>query len=125
MSSWSLLLALSGWEYDGPRHALRFAPRHTPENFRSFFAGTEGWGSVSQFRKSGTQRNEFGVKEGTLVIQDLFLTPGAAPAKVAAAHSGKSVQQAFRFEDAILHISFKEPIRLKAGQALEVTTTNG
>ncbi len=31
MSSWSLLLALSGWEYDGPGQSLRFTPRHTPE----------------------------------------------------------------------------------------------
>ena len=32
MSSWSLLLALSGWEYDGPRQALRVhAPPHAGE----------------------------------------------------------------------------------------------
>jgi non-lysosomal glucosylceramidase len=124
MSSWSLLLAVSGWEYDGPRHVLRFTPRHTPENFRSFFAGPEGWGSASQSRKAGMQRNEFGVKEGSLVVQDLFLVPGATPAKVVVKHSGKTVQQTFGFAEGKLHISFKDPIRIKAGQALEVKTTN-
>ena len=44
MSSWSLLLALSGWKYDGPRGELHFVPCYRPENFKSFFTGPEGSG---------------------------------------------------------------------------------
>ena len=38
MSSGSFLPLLAGWEYDGPRQAVRFMPRHTPEKFKAFFA---------------------------------------------------------------------------------------
>ena len=73
MSSWSLLLALSGWEYDGPRQSLRFAPCHTPENFKGFFAGPEGWGTLRQAREGQTQRNELRVQEGRLGIAEITL----------------------------------------------------
>ena len=57
MSSWSLLLAASGYEYDGPAKTLRFTPRLTPANFQSFFAGPEGWGSLRQVARRPA-RNE-------------------------------------------------------------------
>ena len=63
-SSWSLLLALSGWLYDGTTGELEFRPRQTPHAFRSFFTGSEGWGSASQTRGNGSQRNEIKVVEG-------------------------------------------------------------
>ena len=48
MSSWSLLLALSGYEYDGPACVLRFTPRITPEKFKTCFCGPEGWEAFSK-----------------------------------------------------------------------------
>ena len=47
MSSWSLLLAASGYEYDGAAKTLRFTPQVTPEKFKAFFVGPEGWGSLA------------------------------------------------------------------------------
>ena len=62
MSSWSLLLAASGYEYDGPARSLRFTPRLTPANFKSFFSGPEGWGSLRQVRdgRHAAERNPRG-----------------------------------------------------------------
>ena len=72
MSSWSLLLALSGWDYDGPQQTLRWRPRHSPEKFSSFFVGPEGWGSLRQTREAQSQRNEIRVAEGQLKIMQWF-----------------------------------------------------
>ena len=51
MSSWSLLLAASGFRCDGPAGTLEFAPNLTPERFKSFFSGPEGWGWLEQVAK--------------------------------------------------------------------------
>lgn len=100
MSSWSILLAMSGWQYDGLAHSLRLAPRYTPDNFKSFFTGPESWGNLSQTRPTArrgmAQRNEIIVLEGNLALASLHLaTPGAT--KQARAHvGGKTVASSFK-----------------------------
>ena len=120
MSSWSLLLALSGWLDDGPRQRLRFVPRHVPEKFKSFFAGPEGWGSVGQSRQATTQINELSVREGQFPIAELALELLAAPRLVQVACAGKPIEHTFMFEAGGLSISFRKPLVVKRGQALTV-----
>ena len=120
MSSGSLLLALSGWEYDGPRQALRFMPRHTPENFKCFFSGPEGWGSLSQSREGPAQRSEIHVREGRLAVAKMALAPMAAPKRVQVDCGGKSIASVFHFNAGVLEISLKRPVVVEAGQRLVV-----
>ena len=47
LSSWSLLLALSGYEYSAPQARLRFAPRIASDDFRSIFCAGNAWGTVT------------------------------------------------------------------------------
>ena len=74
MSSWSLLLALSGYQYDSPRHALRFTPGYRPDDFKCFFCASEGWGSLTQRSDGKVQRIEITVKSGKLPVKTLELT---------------------------------------------------
>ncbi len=120
MSSWSLLLALSGWEYDGPRQALRVTPRHTPENFKGFFAGPEGWGSLRQSREGQVQRNELSVREGRLALAEITLAPGAAPKSVKVECGGKTIPSNFSFNPGLAVVSFQRPVVVGAGQTLAV-----
>ena len=120
MSSWSLLLALSGWEYDGPRQTLRLTPRHTPENFKGFFAGPESWGSVRQSRVGATQRNEINVREGRLALTEITLDTTAAPKRVKVECGGKTVRSTFRFDAAAVVVSLRRPTIIEAGQTLLV-----
>jgi len=48
MSSWSLLLALSGYRYSAPAGELSFAPRLGKKRFRCFFSTGTGWGTFDQ-----------------------------------------------------------------------------
>ncbi|MCX7795885.1 MAG: GH116 family glycosyl hydrolase [bacterium] len=48
MASWGLLLALSGYEYDGRDFSISFNPKICISNFRSFFSTHSGWGMFSQ-----------------------------------------------------------------------------
>ena len=92
-SSWSLLLALSGWLYDGETGHLEIRPRHTPAGFKSLFTGPQGWGSVAQTRKGAQQRNEIKVVEGKLDIRRLRLDAVKAPKSVKVTLAGKTVRR--------------------------------
>jgi non-lysosomal glucosylceramidase len=109
MSSGSLLPALSGWEYDGPRQALRFMPRHTPERFKACFTGPEGWGSASQSRQGPTQLNEINVREGRLPIAQLALTATATPRRVKVLSGNKPVECASAFDGGVVTLVLKRP----------------
>jgi uncharacterized protein (DUF608 family) len=118
MSSWSLLLALSGWEYDGPRQALRVTPRHTPENFKGFFAGPEGWGSLRQSREGAAQQNEISVREGRLAVREITLSPTAAPKQMKVECGGKAIRSALSFKAGMVVVSLRRPVMVEAGQTL-------
>ena len=45
LASWGAYLALCGFEYDGPRGHMAFAPRLHPNAFRAAFTAAEGWGT--------------------------------------------------------------------------------
>jgi non-lysosomal glucosylceramidase len=78
MSSWSLLLALSGYHYDAGRQYLAFAPKINEADFRSFFSAGTAWGQFSQQREGDTYTAIFTVAWGELTLQTLSLSlPGA------------------------------------------------
>jgi non-lysosomal glucosylceramidase len=47
MSSWSSVVALSGFQYDGVEEAVIAVPRLPHRAFRSFWASGTGWGEFS------------------------------------------------------------------------------
>jgi non-lysosomal glucosylceramidase len=120
MSSWSLLLALSGWEYDGPRQELRFDPRHNPNDFRCFFAGPEGWGTARQARGGEGQQHDCEVKEGRLALTKLALRTVLSPRRVIAECAGRRVAVGFQENSGVLQITFNRPLTILAGQKLTV-----
>jgi hypothetical protein len=120
MSSWSLLLALSGWEYDGPRQALRLTPRHTPENYKGFFAGPESWGSLRQSREGAVQRNEINVREGRLALTEITLATTATPKRVKVECGGKAIRSTFSLSASSVVVSLRRPTMIEAGQTLAV-----
>ena len=123
MSSWSLLLALSGYYYDGPRRVLRFAPRHQTDDFRCFFSAPEGWGSVAQKSRGQLQTTEISVKSGQVRIKTLELATngGDRSSNVTVNYAGRQVLVTSSTDDGICRISFKaDGITVKAEEKLEV-----
>ncbi|MGD0094812.1 MAG: GH116 family glycosyl hydrolase, partial [Planctomycetota bacterium] len=123
MSSWSLLLAASGYEYDGPAKALKFTPRLTPDNFRGFFCGPEGWGSLRQRREGQTQVNEVVVAAGQLAVSQLRLAPAAQAQKVAVTLAGAGVEAQLQPADGGVLVALGAPAVIKAGDTLAVTVS--
>lgn len=122
MSSWSLLTALSGWRYDGPRAALSFAPSYRPANFKSFFTGPAGWGSVVQTWDGTKQRIKIAVQSGSLSLETLEIAPvKAGDYQPSVTRGGKKAAATFSVVDGGRYrLAFGERIMLKPGRALEV-----
>ena len=120
MSSWSLLLAASGYEYDGPAGRLHFTPRVTPAGFKSFFCGPEGWGSLRQTREGKAQRNEIAVADGQFAVAQLRLLPQAQPGKVTVTLGAAAVPATTQPAGDSVLINLTSPVVIKAGQTLAV-----
>lgn len=89
MASYGTYLAACGYEYDGPKKHLGFAPRLTPENFKAAFTSAEGWGSFSQKITGGTMEVTVAMKSGKLALKTLALATKAT--KVTAMLAGQTV----------------------------------
>jgi non-lysosomal glucosylceramidase len=84
MAAWSLLLALSGYEYSAPAGRLGFAPVLWPEDFRCLYTTGGAWGVYRQQRQGTAQQHHLGVSEGRLALRTLAVAVPAAAGEVAA-----------------------------------------
>lgn len=123
LSSWSLLLALSGYEYDGPKRQLRLFPRHTPENFKAFFCGPEGWGTVRQSRDGRRQEIELAVVDGALALAQLTVPGPVMPERVTLTAGGQSIECEYKAQGGTLLIQPRSALKLTSGQKLTVITS--
>jgi len=124
MSSWSVLLALSGFLYDGPRARMAYSPKLTPEKFKCFFSTAEGWGSLGQTRTLASQQNRIHLAFGRLKLRELAL-------EVPFSRDARDVAMRVAVGDRILEprlfldghkatLLFDEPVVLNEGETLEV-----
>ncbi|HEY3282405.1 MAG TPA: GH116 family glycosyl-hydrolase [Armatimonadota bacterium] len=109
MASWSLLLALSGYQYSAPEGRLGFAPK-LEGDFRCFFTGAEGWGLYTR----EANRHQVALRYGTLALRSLVLPDLASDAGVTlngAPVAGQVTDGVWRAES---------PLSLSAGDTLGV-----
>jgi len=96
MSSWSMLEAASGQRTSAPDGFLAFAPRSTPERFRSFFISAEGWGTFDQTTSEGPATAALHVAYGQVRLRaiELALAVGSADAirRVSGSLNGQPVE---------------------------------
>lgn len=121
MSSWSVLLALQGFSYDGPQQRIGFQPVWQPEDHASFFSAANGWGLFTQSRKSSVQESALHLKFGTLDLQSITL---AIPERMQASSvrvslDGKNLpHEPLHQQGGMIEIKLDHPITIKAGSSL-------
>jgi uncharacterized protein (DUF608 family) len=121
MASWSALLALSGYEYDGVEKHIGFAPQITPDSFRSFFSTGSAWGTFSQQKDAKRRVARLEVLWGEQTLNTISLgLKGRAPRRVAARLDGKRVGLTSEATDSTIVLTFSSPIQMSAGSRLEV-----
>jgi len=125
MSSWGLLLALSGYSYSAPEMRLGFAPKVYPENFNTFWSTGSGWGSYSQKVEEGKKEiASLAVSSGNLALKEFSF--GVPPAlqgkkitKLKCILNGTQIKSGFKQEENKAIAKFAKPLTLKAGENLE------
>jgi hypothetical protein len=117
-----VLIGLSGFEHHGPRGHVGFAPRITPDRFRSAFTAAEGWGTLSQSRAGRTQTSEVAVRWGRLrvVSVSLELPDHARLAGTAVTLAGRPVAASAAQDGRRVTLSLDRETVIDAGSSLTV-----
>ena len=125
LSSWSLLLALSGFHYSAPEQRMGFAPRLRPKNFRCFWSTGSGCGIFKQWVKGGSQLAKVGVIYGALDL-DIFELEWVATPRVprtVSCQAGLDEREAspgVELKGRTLRIRFPSSLHIGPGQELWV-----
>ncbi|MEI8288190.1 MAG: GH116 family glycosyl-hydrolase [Verrucomicrobiota bacterium] len=119
MASYGVYLAACGFEYDGPKAHIGFAPKLTPENFKCAFTSAEGWGSYSQKMESGKWKAEIAVRWGKLKIKTIALESAAAAYRVS--FGGNKVPVTFTRTEKRVLMTLSQPVEIIAGQILTIS----
>lgn len=104
MSSWSLLLALSGFEYDGVGKSMAFSPVLGSSDFSSFWSTGHAWGTFIIEQGKATLK----VQYGDLTLKTFSLA-GTNFGKNSAYNTGRT-------RTGHAEARFKKPLQLGAGQ---------
>ena len=121
MSSWTLLTALSGQYFHGPKCIYQFAPRISPERFKSFFAGPGAWGQFYQDRTARKQICRIHIAHGQAVLQQLWLEAidnHRTPKSLTAQIDAQTVGAEFAVTNGMVHIHFHKRLTVRTGQTL-------
>jgi hypothetical protein len=119
MSSWSSVVALSGFHYEGDRAHVIALPRLPHENFQCFWATGTGWGTYSLKRtQSGTV--QFTVKTLACTLPCKSCTLAAPGSRVTAQAAGKKITTRLEKGKDQTTIHLEDPIQLQEGEQLEI-----
>ncbi len=123
MSSWSLILALSGFHCNMAENCVEFAPKVNSSDFRSFYSTGSGWGVYSQKLANSKLIASIGVTWGEQVIKTIKLEvpSDCACTAVSASLAGTAIASAFEQTDGKITVTLAQPAKIAAGAALEIT----
>ncbi len=118
MATWSAVVVLSGFSYDGAKASLVAAPLVSPTDFRSFWSSGTGWGTFSLRRQDGATVFTLKVLAGTFACRSCeFAAPGSAASVVS---GGKTVESRVGRNNDRLVATFANTQRLAAKDEIRI-----
>jgi uncharacterized protein (DUF608 family) len=124
LSSWSALLALQGFMYDGPQQVITFKPVWQPENHKSFFSASEGWGLFTQTRSKSSQTSVISVKYGNVSVRQIeLMVPDKHKVSQVSVKENKTGAKKVKFKQSgnVLTINLANGCKIAAGSDLTIT----
>ncbi|HOW85757.1 MAG TPA: GH116 family glycosyl hydrolase [Candidatus Aminicenantes bacterium] len=124
MSSWGLLLALSGQAYSAPEKRMGFDPKMNADDFRTVWTAGSGWGTYSQRAGSAGRlalRLEAGAGVMELAELDFSLPPavaGRALRSVKTAVAGAPAAATIKRTGDAVRVIWMRPVRVEPGRPL-------
>jgi uncharacterized protein (DUF608 family) len=121
MASYGTFITACGFEYNGPKGHIGFAPKLTPENFKAAFTAARGWGSFSQRVENGRMKAEITLKSGTLRLRSIRLATAEKPALATAEVNGKPIIiDQLTFAEGRTTLTWSNDITLSASQNIQI-----
>jgi hypothetical protein len=123
MSSWALLEAAAGFHYSAPDKRLRFAPKLTPEDFRSFFITDSAWGTIAQKMEGRRQIETLSVAWGRVAVRALEFArvePSRRLRDVGIKVAGRPVKAAWEESERGVEIKFGRVLQVTAPELVHV-----
>ena len=118
MSSWSLILALSGFRYDGSTAALIAAPPMFDSAFQSFWSTGTGWGTFSIHRRSRGTVFVAKVLAGKLKCASCEIAASGTTAEVRS--GGQTIANHATRQGERLVVTFVQPLHLAVNDELRI-----
>lgn len=122
MSSYSTILALSGFHYSAPKKYISFSPLIYKNNFACFFSVDSGWG---MYRQMSDKMATIEIKMGKLSLKQVHLPFCAEKVEVylAGRKISATIDNCPKGDkcDSCLTLTFSEPVDIKAGETLNVS----
>jgi len=120
MASWGVYLALSGFDYHGPKGHLGFAPKMAIDNFKAAFTAAEGWGTFEQTRDGGAQTERITVVWGKLRLKSLSFVVPTSIASATISAAGASVAARVSSAGGRTELTLERDLTLGDGDVLVV-----
>jgi uncharacterized protein (DUF608 family) len=123
MSSWSLVPALSGYQFSAPEQRIGFAPKVNQNKFVCAWTSGSGWGQYRQRVSANGLTATLSVAHGELTLRQIDLgTPSKkGTAKVRASANADLPDVEVKQTRTAASVTFDAPITLHAGDEIEIT----
>lgn len=118
MSSWSTVLAMSGFTYDGTKQAVIAAPPSSNETFACLWATGTGWGQFSLHRQNGRTVFSISTVAGSLHCRSCEIAASGNSATVVS--NGKSIPSRVTRQGERSVVSFADAVRIEKGSELRI-----
>ena len=118
MSSWTNIVALSGFEYDASTAAMIVAPRISDVEFRCFWSTGTGWGVFQCSSTAKHNRLVIKILSGRLPCKSIEMVGTGATTSVAS--DGQSIRHKSGLRDGRTVFTLSETIVIKEGSELQV-----
>jgi uncharacterized protein (DUF608 family) len=120
MASYGVFTTMCGFEHDGPRGHIGFAPAMGEDDFAAAFTAAEGWGLYRQQRRGSTHRSWLEVRHGRLALESLALAVRSRPRVTTVWIDGRPVEHTVTARDGRVEIVLGERALVAEGQTVEV-----
>ncbi len=122
LSVWSVLFALQGFAYDGPKKYVKFKPVFKPENHTSFFIVSEGYGLYAQTLNNKSLNASLEVKEGKITLKNIHLSlqKGQKVTSAKAKINGSTIALKIEEKEEGINLQFSKEITVLPKRKLEI-----
>jgi uncharacterized protein (DUF608 family) len=120
LASWGVLVALQGYQYNGPEKEFAINPVQK-ENYRGFFTSAESWGNFSREISGDAITDRIIVEYGRLPMKKLKLPMQSQPKSVTINHRNSARAVSFVHEDNFVVLNLEE-LTIDKDQPLIVKT---